>query len=132
MSVVKVLNKINERNEVNLSSEEIKLSSVKELNQYISILKANIKESEKEGNKYIKAEGELLKAWSKLNAHRNVIYSNAVSSAPKVISDFEKKIKELGLNPSSVSEVKELKKLIGEVKEYIKLFDGVSKPKEQL
>lgn len=128
----RVLSSMPKEETVELQAEQIELSSLKELKQYISILKANAKESEKEGELYIKAEAELQRAWARLNGHRNSIYSNAVSSAPSVIKDFESKVKELGLSADDVKEVKELKKEIENIKEYIKLFDKVSKPKSQL
>lgn len=118
--------------EVELSAEKVELSSVKELKEYISILKKNAQESEKEGERYAEAEAKLAKAWARMNNHRNAIYLNAYSSAPKVIEDFEKKVKELGLSANDVGEIKQLKKEIENIKEYVKIFDSVSKPKQQL
>ena len=121
-----------EPKKVELSTEKVELSSVKELNQYISILKKNAQESEKEGELYIKAESDLQRAWQRLNQHRNAIYTNAFSSAPKIIEMFEAKAKELGVSASSIPEVKELEKEIQNIKEYVKFFDGVKRPNSQL
>ncbi len=118
--------------QVELSKVEVELASIKEIDSYIKILKANIKESETEGTKYSKAEAELIKAWNNLSNHRNAIYSNAFSNAPKVLEDFKSKAKELGINTDSFFEVQELQKLISDVKEYVKFFDKVKKPIEQI
>lgn len=114
------------------SSQKVELKSIKEVKQAISILKENIKESEKEGNEYAKAEAELIKAWSKLNNHRNAIYSNAFRYAPSVIEDIKSAAKELGIDASNIPEIKELEKLIDSVKEYVKFFDKIDRPKEQI
>jgi hypothetical protein len=111
---------------------EVELGSIKELNQEIKILKANIQESETEGVKYAKAEAELVRAWNQLLDHRNVIYYNAFGNAPKVLEDFNTKAKALGVDTSIISEVKELQNLIKEVKKYITLFDKVKRPLEQI
>lgn len=117
---------------IELSSDKIELSSVKELQKYVSILSKNISEAEKSGAAYGKAEGEMVRAWATLQKDRNTFYSNAFSSAPKVISEFQQKAKELGLDVSSVKEVKELEKLISELKNYVKLFDTIKRPAEQI
>lgn len=117
---------------VELSKVEVELGSIKEIDTYIKILKANVQESEKEGEKYAKAEAELVKAWNELNNHRNAIYKNAFSNAPKVLDEFKAKAKSLGVDFSMIMEVQELEVYIKEVKEYVKFFDKVKKPSEQI
>ena len=117
---------------VELSKIEVELGSIKEIDSYIKILKANIQESEKEGAKYSKAESTLIKAWAELNNHRNAIYQNAYSNAPKVLNEFKAKAKALGIDASSFFEVEELERLIKDTKEYVQFFDKIKRPTEQV
>ena len=59
---------------------------------------------------------------------RNAIYTWVMREAPARISDFDKAAKELGISSDSVSEIKELKKLILQGKEIVKLIDEYKRP----
>ena len=122
-----ILNKIAqmERNaeEIQLASHKVELSSIKEINDAIKILKNNESDAEKVANIYEDKVNEARKQYQSLVQERNAIYTWVNNQAPAILGDFEKKAKELGLDPNSVPEVKEFKKWIQSGKDIVKALD---------
>ena len=122
-----ILNKIAqmERNaeEVNLASHKVELSSIKEINDAIKILKGNEVDAEKVANLYEDKVNEARKQYQALVQERNAIYTWVNNQAPAILGDFEKKAKELGLDPNAVPQVKEFKKWIESGNDILKALD---------
>lgn len=122
-----ILNKIAqmERNaeEIKLESHKVELSSIKEMNDAIKILKSNEADAEKVANLYEDKVNEARKQYQALVQERNAIYTWVNNEAPAILGDFEKKAKELGLDPNAVPEVKEFKKWIQSGKDIVKALD---------
>ena len=126
-----LLKALNALGEVKLSSEKVELSNIKELEQFLSIAKSNIKESESAGEKFAKAESAIRNAYSELMKHRNAIHGTW-SGSKKVIDEFSKNAKNLGINANSIPEVKALQKESDELYTYVKFFDKIKEYKEQI
>ena len=122
-----ILNKIAqmERNaeEFQLASHKVELSSIKEINDAIKILKGNEVDAEKVANLYEDKVNEARKQYQALVQERNAIYTWVNNQAPAILGDFEKKAKELGLDPNAVPEVKEFKKWIESGNDILKALD---------
>ena len=108
---------------------KVELSSIKELNQAINILKNAEKDADKVATKFEQTVSDSIRAYSDMVQERNVIYRWVYNEAPARISDFKNAAKELGINANDIPEVKELEKWISEAKEVIKAIDGYTKPK---
>ena len=122
--VFKALFKVEEK--VELANQKVELGSVKELKMSISDIKGLIKSAEKVGNKLSSDLGSAEKTKRNLNDVDRDLRS-ASNLAKKEISSFENKAKELGLNASSVGEVKELQNLLDSIKEYTKFINSIPK-----
>ena len=123
-----VFNKLFKEDKVELSAEKIELSSIKQIKDAISNLKNREDSATKVADKFEAKINEVKKFWQSLNQERNDIYNWVYREAPARISDFEKAAKELGVDSSSVSEIKELKKLIQTGKELVKALDDYKRP----
>jgi len=108
----RVFKKLSEVEKVELSAQKVELGSIKIIKDAISNLKDIEKSATKVADKFENKISEAYKSWQSLNQERNAIYTWVNNEAPARISDFEKAAKELGVDSSSVSEIKELKKLI--------------------
>ena len=123
-----VFNKLFKEDKVELSAQKIELSSIKQIKDAVSNLKDIEKSATKVADKFEDKISEAYKSWQSLNQERNAIYTWVNNEAPARISDFEKAAKELGVDSSSVSEIKELKKLIQTGKELVKALDDYKRP----
>ena len=123
-----VFNKLFKEEKVELSAEKIELSSIKQIKDAISNLKNMETSATKVADKFEDKINGVKKYWQSLVQERNSIYDWVYREAPARISDFEKAAKELGVDSSSVSEIKELKKLIQTGKELVKALDDYKRP----
>ncbi len=124
----KVFNKLFKEEKVELSAEKIELGSIKIIKDAISNLKNIEKSATKVADNFENKIKEAYKSWQSLTQERNAIYTWVNNEAPARISDFEKAAKELGVNSSSVPEIKELKKIIQNGKELVKALDDYKRP----
>ena len=124
----RVFKKLAEVEKVELSAQKVELGSIKIIKDAISNLKDIEKSATKVADKFENKISEAYKSWQSLNQERNAIYTWVNNEAPARISDFEKAAKELGVDSSSVSEIKELKKLIQIGKQLVKALDDYKRP----
>ncbi len=124
----KVFNKLFKEEKVELSAEKVELGSIKIIKDAISNLKNIEKSATKVADNFENKIKEAYKSWQSLTQERNAIYTWVNNEAPARISDFEKAAKELGVNSSSVPEIKELKKIIQNGKELVKALDDYKRP----
>lgn len=124
----RVFKKLSEETKVELSVQKVELGSIKIIKDAISNLKDIEKSATKVADKFENKISEAYKSWQSLNQERNAIYTWVNNQAPARISDFEKAAKELGVDSSSVPEIKELKKLIQIGKELVKALDDYKRP----
>jgi len=124
----RVFKKLAEVDKVELSVQKVELGSIKIIKDAISNLKDIEKSATKVADKFENKISEAYKSWQSLNQERNAIYTWVNNEAPARISDFEKAAKELGVDSSSVSEIKELKKLIQIGKQLVKALDDYKRP----
>ena len=124
----RVFKKLAEETKVELSVQKVELGSIKIIKDAISNLKDIEKSATKVADKFENKISEAYKSWQSLNQERNAIYTWVNNEAPARISDFEKAAKELGVDSSSVPEIKELKKLIQVGKELVKALDDYKRP----
>ena len=124
----RVFKKLTEQTKVELSVQKVELGSIKIIKDAISNLKDIEKSATKVADKFENKISEAYKSWQSLNQERNAIYTWVNNEAPARISDFEKAAKELGVDSSSVPEIKELKKLIQVGKELVKALDDYKRP----
>jgi len=124
----RVFKKLAEETKVELSVQKVELGSIKIIKDAISNLKNIEKSATKVADKFENKISEAYKSWQSLNQERNAIYTWVNNEAPARISDFEKAAKELGVDSSSVPEIKELKKLIQVGKELVKALDDYKRP----
>jgi t-SNARE complex subunit (syntaxin) len=109
------------------SSHKIDLNSVKDLEKTITDLKGNFSVIETE---YSKLANELSQAENRKRALLDTLLSTkslALNVAPKEISNFKQKAKDLGVDVSNVSQIKELEKMTQTTKEYDKLIQSIGK-----
>ena len=111
-----------------LSIQKVDLSSVKVIKDAISNLKNIEKDANKVADKFEQSVRQSNKFYQDLLQERNAIYTWVYNEAPARISDFEKAAKELGVDANSVSEIKELQKLIQLGKELVKALDDYKRP----
>lgn len=123
-----VFNKLFKEDKTELSAKKIELGSIKQIKDAISNLKDIEKSATKVADKFENKISEAYKSWQSLNQERNAIYTWVNNEAPARISDFEKAAKELGVDSSNVSEIKELKKLMQTGKELVKALDDYKRP----
>ena len=124
----KVYHKMFKDNKTELASQKIELSSIKELKDAISSLKNIEKDATKVADKFENSIKESNRYYQDLIQERNAIYRWVNNEAPARISDFEKAAKEIGVDATNISEVKELKKFIQLGKELVKALDDYKKP----
>ena len=124
----RVFKKLSEVEKVELSAQKVELGSIKIIKDAISNLKDIEKSATKVADKFENKISEAYKSWQSLNQERNAIYTWVNNEAPARISDFEKAAKELGVDSSSVSEIKELKKIIQIGKQLVKALDDYKRP----
>lgn len=110
------------------SAQKVDLSSIKQIKDAISNLKNQENDADKVLTKFESKMREANDAYDLVLKERNAIYTWVMREAPARISDFDKAAKELGISSDSVSEIKELKKLISQGKEIIKLLDEYKRP----
>lgn len=110
------------------SSQKVDLSSIKQIKDAISNLKNQENDADKVLTKFESKMREANDAYDLVLKERNAIYTWVMREAPARISDFDKAAKELGISSDSVSEIKELKKLILQGKEIVKLIDEYKRP----
>ncbi len=110
------------------SAQKVDLSSIKQIKDAISNLKNQENDADKVLTKFESKMREANDAYDLVLKERNAIYTWVMREAPARISDFDKAAKELGISSDSVSEIKELKKLVLQGKEIIKLLDEYKRP----
>ena len=103
--------------------EKVELGSLKELQKQITGMKSALKYVDNrvdEGNKYLK-ELEKYRQFS-LSVYSKLIKLNPKmhEKAQEILDRFSKAAKDLGVDVGGVSEVKEIKKLIGETESQMK------------
>ena len=118
----RVFKKLAEETKVELSVQKVELGSIKIIKDAISNLKNIEKSATKVADKFENKISEAYKSWQSLNQERNAIYTWVNNEAPARISDFEKAAKELGVDSSSVPEIKEIKKTYSSWKRTCKGF----------
>jgi hypothetical protein len=123
-----VFNKLFKEDKTELAAQKIELGSIKIIKDAISNLKDVEKSATKVADDFEDKISAAYKSWQRLNEERNAIRVWVHSEAPARISDFEKAAKELGIDYSSVSEIKELQKLIQTGKELVKALDDYKRP----
>jgi len=112
-SVLKHLNK----NEVNLSSEKVELSSIDKLKEIVKDARGEAKRRE-DAIKWAKKAEEAFKIISDADGIIEAAMKAAgkfQDSSNKMLIDFAKKAEELGIKPSSVKEWKEAEDAVNEV-----------------
>ena len=124
----RVFKKLAQAEKTELATQKVELGSIKIIKDAISNLKDIEKSATKVADKFENKISEAYKSWQSLNQERNAIYTWVNNEAPARISDFEKAAKELGVDSSSVPEIKELKKLIQVGKELVKALDDYKRP----
>ncbi len=123
-----VFKKLLKEERTELATQKVELGNIKQIKDAISNLKDIEKSATKVADKFKNKISEAYKSWQSLNQERNAIYTWINNEAPARISDFEKAAKELGVDSSNVSEIKELKKLIQTGKELVKALDDYKRP----
>ena len=119
---------LKKQDKTQLSIQKVDLSSVKVIKDAISNLKNIEKDANKVADKFEQSVRQSNKFYQDLLQERNAIYTWVYNEAPARISDFEKAAKELGVDANSVSEIKELQKLIQLGKELVKALDDYKRP----
>lgn len=103
---------------------KVELSSIKEVKEAINELKNMEQDATKVVDAYERKLVEASNAYDVVLQERNAIYSWVMTSAPAIISDFESKAKDLGLDINDNPDVVQLKKLIEQGKELYKVLDN--------
>jgi hypothetical protein len=103
---------------------KVELSSIKEVKEAINELKNIEQDATKVVDAYERKLSEAAAAYDVVMQERNAIYSWVMTSAPAIISDFESKAKDLGLDINDNPDVVQLKKLIEQGKEVYKTLDN--------
>jgi hypothetical protein len=103
---------------------KVELSSIKEVKEAINELKNIEQDATKVVDAYERKLSEAAAAYDVVMQERNAIYSWVMTSAPAIISDFESKAKDLGLDINDNPDVVQLKKLIEQGKEVYKVLDN--------
>jgi len=111
-----------------VKGEKVELKNISVINQKISNLKTVESKADKAVSRFEKAISVASKEFDVLLKFRNEIYNETYREAPAEINDFKKSAKELGLNPDSISEIKELEKILNTSREVIKLIDSYKRP----
>jgi chromosome segregation ATPase len=111
------------------ATQKVDLSSLKQIKNAISNLKNQENDADKIATKFEAKIREASDAYDLVLKERNAIYNWVMREAPARISDFDKAAKELGISSDSVSEIKQLKKLILQGREIIKVLDEYKRPK---
>ena len=111
-----------------VKGEKVELKNISVINQKISNLKTVESKADKAVTRFEKAISVASKEFDVLLKFRNEIYNETYREAPAEINDFKKSAKELGLNPDSISEIKELEKILNTSREVIKLIDSYKRP----
>jgi len=103
---------------------KVELSSIKEVKEAINAIKNMEQDATKVVDAYERKLVEASNAYDVVLQERNAIYSWVMTSAPAIISDFESKAKDLGLDINDNPDVVQLKKLIEQGKEVYKTLDN--------
>jgi ABC-type Fe2+-enterobactin transport system substrate-binding protein len=111
-----------------LSSHEVHLSTIKELQDAIKLMQGFESGAEKVVDNYEKKIGEVTNAYNLLLNERNIFSLWANGEAVQRLNKFERAAKELGLEINNVSEVIALKKEIQNTKDLIKALDSYKAP----
>ena len=109
-----------------LASQRVELASLKELQKSISDIKGGISEVEKRGNQLANELGQAQKTKNALGDSIKSILSYGQFTKQQ-IDDFKAKAKDLGVDVSSVKELKELEDLQKSIKDYQTFFNGLGK-----
>jgi LysM repeat protein len=107
--------------------QKVELENIKQLKENIKIAESLIKEAEKAGNKFMKEEGRLIKAYSEFMKTRNELNYHAQRIIPMDNKAFEKVAKKIGVDVSNIKELKATEKLQKKLMEYVKFYDSVKK-----
>lgn len=113
--------------QVKVKSTSIKLSSIKELEGVLTDGKLFISEIEKQGTILAQKLGEAENQKRILDKAVVNLKSLAFNSGKNLVSEFKTKAKDLGIDVSSISQLKEIEKLVETTKEYEKYFNGLPK-----
>jgi len=128
MSEEKLAEQLLSKIESIVKGEKVELKNISVINQKISNLKTVESKADKAVTRFEKAISVASKEFDVLLKFRNEIYNETYREAPAEINDFKKSAKELGLNPDSISEIKELEKILNTSREVIKLIDSYKRP----
>lgn len=114
--------------EAKLASQNVELSSLKDISNQIKTLQGLESNILKEADKYMTILTSLEKQYQVANGVRNLA-NNEVSNSLSIIKDFKNKAKELGLDGSNVKEVQDLEAMIKKTLTNQKDFDAnITKP----
>lgn len=101
-----------------LASVKVELGSVKELDSILSGGKDMISDIEKQGAILGKKLGEAIIERRKFQDAVMSLKSLSYNAAKSSVDDFKSKAKELGVDVSNVSQLKDIEKLIAKTREY--------------
>lgn len=118
-----VFNKLFKKEE--LKSENIELSSIKELESVLSDGKLFKAEIEKQGTILANKLGEAVKQRQIFDKAVYNLKSLAFNSGKNVINEFKNKAKDLGLDTANVQQIKDFDKLVLETKDYEKYNNSI-------
>jgi methyl-accepting chemotaxis protein len=113
-----------DQKEVKLESQKIELASLNDLRSYINDFNNSFKFIESAGNDLAKKLSEASKIKYIFKKEINNVISLS-SNAKKSISEFNKKVKDLGINISDFKEIKELESKIQDASEYLKFYTSI-------
>ena len=122
-----ILNKLEKIEEIKLAKHEVELSLIDNLKKTIAETKSSFANLEKIGDVLFQ---DLTKAEKTKRSFENALGSAKsliLVAANEDIKTFTAKAKELGLDVSNVTEIKEILKLQNEVKEYDNFYKGIGK-----
>ncbi len=127
MSVLNnIFKKIEDKTE--LASHEVHLSTIKELQDAIKLMKGFENSATKVVDNYEKKIADVTNAYNLLLNERNIFNLWANGEAVQRLNKFEKAAKELGLDINNVTEVIALKKEIQNTKDLVKALDSYKAP----
>lgn len=112
-----------------LSSNEVKLGSIKEIVSFLKFTEGMDKDASTSVEKYDLAMKNAIEAFRAVQRQRNIIYNSINSDIPAILSDFESKAKELGVDTSTIKEVQQLKQRAKDLQLYVKELDKYKEPK---
>lgn len=111
-----VFNKLFKEDKTELAAQKIELESIQYLNKIISEGKSIYKR----GVDFVNERDAFTKNARRLNTDADAM----IKGGEKLINDFEKKVKDLGFDLNSISELKEAKNILGTLDTVSKQTNG--------